>query len=277
MSQVLSALKRSEQAHQTQAQPQFYASAQSSQVTSTFSWSTAMFALCVPTLCSVAYFGAQYYKDYLSQSDWQPEVIQQVERVEASYTLTQVTPLQPLVAVPKKHMVAQANTESYSLLPSNDPVTKTFESRTLETKAPETKTPEIVAERPKANVNQAQQDDPLSNLDFSQLSPEIARRLQAAMSNQEESKQPISSSTSEVVRFEQNSNQYQGRLPAMNFQTHVYARAEDKRWVKINDVEYMQGDVLGSGAVLETIEPQACIIAFEGERLRIPALYDWKG
>jgi general secretion pathway protein B len=75
----------------------------------------------------------------------------------------------------------------------------------------------------------------------------------------------------------QNSNDYYGRLPAMNFQTHVYSRAEDKRWVKINDVEYMQGDELNGGVVLESIEPQSCVIRFEGERLRIPALYDWKG
>ncbi|WP_264874750.1 general secretion pathway protein GspB [Vibrio agarivorans] len=269
MSQVLNALQRSEQEHYTQASTSSYAPVQALATAPRFSWPLASFALLLPSLCSIAYFGAQYVQDYRVhsslQSQQEVEVVQQIERIDVTYTLSQVAPLQALVSVPKKPAVAHHQSDSYSLLPETEsnipPVTSPSGA-------------EVIA------------DDPLVNLDLSQLSPEIAQRLQSVMSQPSTTNEPTSNTSTQiattpsqqrVIALAHNSNDYYGRLPAMNFQTHVYSRAEDKRWVKINDVEYMQGDELNGGVVLESIEPQSCVIRFEGERLRIPALYDWKG
>lgn len=57
----------------------------------------------------------------------------------------------------------------------------------------------------------------------------------------------------------------------------MYASDENRRWVKINNVEYHQGDVVDDQVTLREIQPQAVIVEFQGEQIRIPALYEWKG
>ncbi len=47
--------------------------------------------------------------------------------------------------------------------------------------------------------------------------------------------------------------------------------------MKINNVEYHQGDVVDDQVTLREIQPQAVIVEFQGEQIRIPALYEWKG
>ena len=57
----------------------------------------------------------------------------------------------------------------------------------------------------------------------------------------------------------------------------MYSSDANRRWVKINNVEYHQGDVVDGQVTLKEIQPQAVIVEFQGEQIRIPALYEWKG
>lgn len=119
------------------------------------------------------------------------------------------------------------------------------------------------------------EEDLLRGLDLSGLSPDIAQRLQAAMDT------PQAESTGDeqtpAQALAENITQWSGKLPRLNFQTHVYSSNETKRWVKINGVEYQQGDQISKDVALIAIEPQACVIDFQGEMIRVPALYDWQG
>lgn len=128
-------------------------------------------------------------------------------------------------------------------------------------------------------VTTSNEDDLLDGLDLSGLSPDIAQRLQAAMQSESEQLRTNTSQTIEDQTIELNStaSQWYGKLPALNFQTHVYSSNQDKRWVKVNDIEYQQGDWLADGVELLAIEPQACVIEFNQQRIRVPALYDWQG
>jgi len=63
----------------------------------------------------------------------------------------------------------------------------------------------------------------------------------------------------------------------MNFQTHVYSSDFKKRWVKINNIEYSEGDWIDNETRLEKIEQQTCLIRFKQSLIEVPALYDWKG
>ncbi|MGR5067932.1 general secretion pathway protein GspB [Vibrio alfacsensis] len=113
----------------------------------------------------------------------------------------------------------------------------------------------------------------LDDLDLSSLAPDLALKVENALANTE---QPDSASV-QVNDLERNAQQWYGRLPALNLQTHMYASDIKRRWVKINNVEYLQGDVVDGQVTLKEIRPQAVIVEFQGEQIRIPALYEWKG
>ncbi|MDC5807733.1 general secretion pathway protein GspB [Vibrio europaeus] len=118
-------------------------------------------------------------------------------------------------------------------------------------------------------------DDLLSGLDLSQLSPELAQRFESALSSN--AKPESNRQNSEASNLSQQAERWYGKLPALNFQTHVYSSKPSKRWVKINGVEYNQGDWVSDNIELVAIEQQSCLIRFNGELIEVPALYDWQG
>ncbi|NVC92479.1 general secretion pathway protein GspB [Vibrio natriegens] len=125
--------------------------------------------------------------------------------------------------------------------------------------------------------NQASDDDldfSLDDIDLSSLSPDLAMKVENALSK---SGSATSQRSTPVNDLEGNAQQWQGRLPALNLQTHMYASDSQRRWVKINNVEYHQGDVVDGQVTLKEIQPQAVIVEFQGEQIRIPALYEWEG
>ena len=122
----------------------------------------------------------------------------------------------------------------------------------------------------------SEQEGFLDNIDLSALSPDIAMRVEAAIKGSK----PISERgkrDDEVSILSQQTGRWTGKLPAMNFQTHVYSSDLKKRWVKINNIEYHEGDWIDSETRLEQIEQQACLIRFRQSLIEVPALYDWKG
>ncbi len=114
----------------------------------------------------------------------------------------------------------------------------------------------------------------LDDLDLSSLSPDLALKVENALANDD---QPSTNDSSSVDDLEREAQQWHGRLPALNLQTHMYSSDVKRRWVKINNVEYHQGDVVDGQVTLKEIQPQAVIVEFQGEQIRIPALYEWKG
>lgn len=122
-------------------------------------------------------------------------------------------------------------------------------------------------------LNQGELELSLDDLDLSSLSPDLALKVENVLANTE---QP-SNANVQVNDLERNAQQWHGRLPALNLQTHMYASDTKRRWVKINNVEYHQGDVVDGQVTLKEIQPQAVIVEFQGEQIRIPALYEWKG
>ncbi|GMQ47641.1 general secretion pathway protein GspB [Vibrio sp. 10N] len=123
--------------------------------------------------------------------------------------------------------------------------------------------------------NQGSSDEPfgLDDLDLSGLDPEIARKVAAAMSNA-----PADPRLSRVdhIALESNEARYRGRLPALNFQTHMYSSDVNRRWIKVNGQELKEGDRLNSVQLL-AIEPQSVTIRFDNDIIDIPALYEWGG
>lgn len=127
--------------------------------------------------------------------------------------------------------------------------------------------------------NQASDEDvdfTLDDIDLSSLSPDLAMKVENALSRPSGGRTSPQRSAP-VNDLEGNAQRWQGRLPALNLQTHMYASDTQRRWVKINNVEYHQGDVVDGQVTLKEIQPQAVIVEFQGEQIRIPALYEWEG
>ena len=127
--------------------------------------------------------------------------------------------------------------------------------------------------------NEAMEGDLLQGLDLTELSPELALKIESILDN--------SDSSSEVdidqyrpqptVQLESHTQSLSGRLPSLNLQTHMYSSSAERRWVKINDKEVAQGDWITPEVQLIEVKPQSIVVEFEEQAIEIPALYEWQG
>lgn len=120
----------------------------------------------------------------------------------------------------------------------------------------------------------------IDDLDLSGLSPELAARFESILSESaeyemEENPEPIQSDG--YLQLEKSGSQLVGRLPALNFQTHNYTSKPSRRWIKVNGKEVNVGGSITPSISLLEINPRNVVIEFKGQKIEIPALYEWKG
>lgn len=119
----------------------------------------------------------------------------------------------------------------------------------------------------------------LEDLDLSELSPELAQKVEAAMGSDKsrtlEAKLDRAQPESNVVPIAELNSAQLNRLPTMDFQTHIYTSNENTRWVKVNGKEAREGQFVADGVLLRGIEPQQVVVQFEDALIAIPALTTW--
>ncbi|WP_070972416.1 general secretion pathway protein GspB [Vibrio sonorensis] len=145
--------------------------------------------------------------------------------------------------------------------------------QTLEVQVPSNPSLSVVKEPVTPLEPQTATQEPFSELDLSQLSPELARKVESALASveSEEKRQ------AETINLQSHAHQYYGKLPKMNFQTHVYASESRKRWIKVNGIEYREGDWIDGAVEVVSIEPQSTLVKYGNDIISIPALYEWQG
>lgn len=121
----------------------------------------------------------------------------------------------------------------------------------------------------------------VDELDLSGLSPELAARFESVLSESSDIKDRDDDSTSyddaAYIELDKRGVQFSGQLPPLNFQTHNYTSKPSYRWVKVNDKEVNIGASISNGITLLEINPRDVVIEFQGQKIEIPALYEWKG
>lgn len=152
-----------------------------------------------------------------------------------------------------------------------------FESEPQQSPA-ESSNPQVKQSSSRAG-NEAMEGDLLQGLDLTELSPELALKIELILDN--------SDSPSEVdidqyrpqptVQLESHTQSLSGRLPSLNLQTHMYSSSAERRWVKINNKEVVQGDWITPEVQLIEVKPQSIVVEFEEQAIEIPALYEWQG
>lgn len=128
----------------------------------------------------------------------------------------------------------------------------------------------------------------LEALDYSELSPQLASQLKAAIAAtgdgetlpqllQEERlpAMPEPQAPLSAVSIGDLPSSVQDRIPHLNFQTHIYSSSADSRWVKVNGSEAYEGDEIAPGVVLRRIEPREVMFDFESYLISMPALSEW--
>lgn len=251
MSKVLNALDVSEQSYQASVGSPFLVNQIATEVPKASSKLLIALLVLAPATVVSAYMIQQTYQSTLAQwqLDNQPKTV--VEQVP--YTVNQLEPMS-FEGLVSTYDVNVAPLEVQPVAASSSEAEFSSE-------------PEIV---PQPTTNEPL----LEELDLSELSPELALRIENALgTSQPQPKQ----ANEQVSNLAHQADRWQGKLPRLDFQTHVYSSNPNKRWVKVNGTEFSEGDVIAQGVVLERIEQNLCQLRFEGEVIEVPALYDWQG
>lgn len=259
MSQMMKALRSSEQGYSANAQSAYaYSSQQTSNEPSGFRW-YYLALVAAPGLITIAwlsYQAVQEQQQKIAQVTNSPAAIEQVSAPYQRLAFPDFGELQSTYL---------ADNQSQDIgLPSN-------------TEAEE-QSAESVSEVATQALVQNSESLALDGIDLSELSPALALRVESALKTQSDNlPEQIDHDDSSAVKLLQHADSYMGRLPAMDFQTHVYASNANKRWIKMNGVEYQEGDQLFDGIQLVAINPQTTVIRFEQQLIEVPALYHWQG
>lgn len=270
MAGVMKALEQSEHAYMSHQSQPVMPHQGVALTAAPFPYKACLALLCIPALSVSAWLTHQSYQDTkLAWQDSNQGLVQIVE-VPIAYQQLSYPSFEPL----KDTTIAAP--EAPALDDMSDPLFDTVESEyPLETTKGDLRV-NSVAEKAPNRSSSNDSESILKGLDLSSLSPELALRVEAAIGGEESQTEPAND-PSNAEDLSQHAERWSGKLPALNFQTHVYSSESAKRWVKINDVEYQEGNSIGDGLELIAINPQSCVIRFRNELIQIPALYDWQG
>ncbi len=306
MSQVMKALQRSEQSYQTHSGELY--SVQRPVVLQRKAVSSGWILLCLLLPVCVA-LGLQWYQvqrpaEYLVPATQavlaapvaKPVVVDlnyddeaKVARIELGGS--QVSPVQQLPPLPLRLLpplpgeyIAPA-----TMVRSTPALTKTVQpqpSAQSKGQAMESVLNGRVIDTEQHVATNRQQKINVDDLDLSGVSPELAAKFKLAFDQHVEQAadmaEPVQQSLVElsgkVVSLESEAQRFRGRLPKMDFQTHMYASNEKNRWVKVNGKEVYQGEwIVPNQVKLITMTPRALTVQFQNQLIEIPALYEWRG
>lgn len=207
-----------------------------------------------------------------------------VEADEALFAVRVAPTSKTLKVLPRQEMYAPIELESTNVAADTAVVMANTNSTTQTTASAESgRAQPTVQSSMTGESNELQSDsDLLKGLDFSELPPELALKLESIMGEQQSAPEPMDSrpagkTGSQVIELETHTNSLSGVLPKLDLQTHMYSSSETKRWVKVNGQEVAQGDWIGQDIQLLEVKPQSVIIEFNQQKIEIPALYEWQG
>ncbi|MDK9737583.1 general secretion pathway protein GspB [Vibrio sp. D404a] len=139
--------------------------------------------------------------------------------------------------------------------------------------------PEPLNQNPQSTNSEATESDLLQGLDLTELSPELALKIESILDNNDSSPEVDIDQyrPQPTIQLESHTRSLSGRLPSLNLQTHMYSSSAERRWVKINDKEVAQGEWVTPEVQLIEVKPQSIVVEFEEQAIEIPALYEWQG
>lgn len=292
MSEVMKALQQSEQAYQATSVASSSPSSTRVVTIKTTSWWLSVLLVLLPVLAVI------FTLFYLNQTWSREEVIDERQWNEKSISIDQNNREDQKQTLEQHPLSSPVNNVLARVLPYPEFDTLTALPEAMVIATPVAKTTSKLAQSQQVNSSSegkriqtdqvkashsSEQNWNTDNLDLSGLSPELAERFKSALkaNPQPESTRVASSvspSSRETINLLEHEKEYQGRLPRMNFETHMYSSKPQSRWIKVNGNNVHEGEwVIGSSVKLEEILPGSLIVSFDGQKIEIPALYEWQG
>jgi len=116
------------------------------------------------------------------------------------------------------------------------------------------------------------------------LSPELVKRFEKVldqMNNETPSNtkpktvNPKTNGDEGVPRIDQLPAWVLTELPNMAFSAHMYASEPQDRWVRVNGMRLVEGDLIADKVVIDEIQAQRVILNYAGHQFSMAALTDW--
>lgn len=275
MSEVMKALQQSEQAYQAQMSPSHFSSQARFQRVKARRWwwlIPSLVLLPIIVVCALLVYPQFMQESVEAQVSKLAKLEQQNARLPAQgetgaqVKLLSYPEFKNLAPLPKAIVHVKPK-----VLPKAKPASRASEGKRIQTD--------------QIDFSQSSdQDWNVDNLDLSGLSPDLAQRFQSAIEKHPSQSQSTTALTSTLSKPEAAINlvghesDYRGRLPKMNFETHMYSSKSQSRWIKVNGNEIHEGEwVINKLVKLDQILPGSLIVTFDSQQLQIPALYEWSG
>ena len=83
------------------------------------------------------------------------------------------------------------------------------------------------------------------------------------------------SSDEDVPRIDQLPVWVMTELPSMSFSAHMYASNDQDRWVRVNGIRMVEGDMIDDKVQILGITSQHVILVYKGQEFSMGALTDW--
>jgi general secretion pathway protein B len=116
------------------------------------------------------------------------------------------------------------------------------------------------------------------------LSPELVKRFEKVLdqmntetphSDKTNTTRALTSSDESVPRIDQLPAWVLTELPNMAFSAHMYASEPQDRWVRVNGIRLVEGDMIAQKVVIDEIQAQRVILNYAGHQFSMAALTDW--
>ncbi|GLT15114.1 general secretion pathway protein GspB [Vibrio algivorus] len=277
MSEVMKALQQSEQAYQAQiSQPHLSSPARLNVTKTTRWWLVGLFAV-LPVIAILAVMTYLHFNPATLEPS-QLEATDALTNQKRAVILENSEPLAKLLPYPELTELTALPKPVAKPLPARPKPSTTASRNNSPSEGRRIKTDQV-------NVSDvSKQDWNVDNLDLSGLSPELAQRFQSALKKHPTQSASQTKTTSMPIKPQNAINlvghesDYRGRLPKMNFETHMYSSQSQSRWIKVNGNNVHEGEwVINKLVKLDQILPGSLIVTFDNQQLQIPALYEWQG
>jgi len=123
--------------------------------------------------------------------------------------------------------------------------------------------------------------DNKEELDLSQVSPNLAQAFQQAVSETKNNKSSLpqvsvsNAADTTAIPIDELPQSLRNTIPNIAYNSHVYSSDAERRRVKINGLELVEGDNIGDDLELLEITPNSVILRHKGQSFSLEALTDW--
>ncbi len=130
-----------------------------------------------------------------------------------------------------------------------------------------------LVKKPEA-VSEVEQSKSIEMTAVDGVSTQLLDRFQSAVADESGYTEQGSVNKQAIIPLKDMPEWLQKSIPKLDFDMHIYA-SDGEGWVRINSMDYYEGDNVMRTMVLEKILPQKVVLSYQGEHFSLPALASW--